>query len=296
MLSQYMLNQYVLNPAVGGTGDFVEAYTGYRMQWVGLEGAPRTFYLTIQGPVGKAPAQYNWKTKKKYFHGLGAYFAVDKTGLLSRTLAYGSYAYNMPLTRKLRLSTGIFLGFQQYRIDGASVRVDGYDPSLPGIDINKIIPDVSLGSWLYHPDYYVGLSINQILGSRLDYSINKLAESPGRLKFHYFLTAGYKFPFYYNEMEWIPSFLARWVNPAPLSVDINSKIRYKKTYWVGVSYRHKDAVAVMVGAVFLKSIHVGYSYDLSISPLSKYQSNSHEIVLGYTFSRHYDVWSPSRFW
>ncbi len=295
LVSQYMLNQYLINPAVAGTSDFFEASVGYRLQWAGLEGAPRTFYVTFQGPLGKAPEHYNWRSKKKYHHGVGASVMVDQTGLLSRTMAYLTYAYNMPINKKIRWSNGLNLGFQQHRIVGSKVIMDGFDVALPGVDINKIIPDVSVGSWLYSKDFYVGLAANQIMRNRLDYSVNRLDEI-GRLKYHYFLTGGLRIPFYYNEMEWIPSVMLRYVHPAPMSFDLNSKIRYKKMYWVGVSYRHRDAVAALVGLTLFESLNIGYSYDLSISGLSSYHNNSHEFVLSYNIARKYDVLSPNRFW
>lgn len=297
MVSQYMLNQYLINPAVGGTAEFLEANAGYRLQWVGLDGAPQTFYMTVHAPIGKAPGHYNWRSKKKYHHGIGGYLAVDKQGLLSRTLVYGSYAYNMPLSKRIRWSNGLFLGFQQHRIDGNGVITDGqHDASLPEMSINKIIPDLSIGSWLYSEEFYVGLAANQILRNRLEYSVNHVTDDIGRLNYHYFLTAGGRIPFYHNEMEWIPSILIRYVNPAPVSFDLNSKIRYKKMYWAGVSYRHKDAIAILAGITIAKSFHIGYSYDISISKLAKYHSNSHEIVLGYSLARDFDVWSPQMFW
>lgn len=297
LVSQYMLNQYLLNPAVGGTGEFIEAYAGYRLQWVGLEGAPRTFYLTAHAPVGKAASNYNWRTKKSYFHGIGGYLVVDKTGLVSRTQAYLSYAYNMRVTKKIRWSTGAFLGFQQYRIDGTGVVMDGrYDPALPGVDMNKLFPDLSLGTWLYSPDFYVGASVNQIFRNRLDFSVNKITNDIGRLNYHYYLTGGYRIPFYYNLMEWIPSVMIRYVKPAPVSFDLNSKFRYKKMYWAGVSYRHEDAIAVLAGITLAKSILLGYSYDISISKLAPYHANSHEIVVGYSPKKREGVLSPNMFW
>lgn len=296
-MSQYMLNQYILNPAVGGTSDFFEANAGYRLQWAGLEGAPRTFYVSLQGPIAKAPEHYNYRKKKQYHHGLGFYAASDKTGLLSRTMVYGSYAYNMPITKKIRLSTGLFLGFQQHRIEGSKVIMDGYDPSLPASDINVMVPDVSLGSWLYSKEFYVGISANQMLRNRIDYRVNNPgAADIGRLKYHYFLTGGVKVPFAHNEWEWIPSLLVKAVSPAPLSVDLNSKFRYKKMYWAGMSYRTERAVALLVGLTVAKQFHFGYSYDFSFSDLADYHANSHEIVLGYSIRRNWDVWSPTMFW
>jgi type IX secretion system PorP/SprF family membrane protein len=295
LVSQYMLNQYLVNPAVAGTEDFFELTSGYRMQWAGLEGAPRTFYLTAHGPLGKAPAHYNYKKKKKFHHGIGVYVAADKTGLLSRTLGYVTYAYNMPLTKKIRWSNGLNLGFQQHRIDGSKVIMDSYDASLPGTDINKLVPDVSLGSWLYSQDFYVGLAINQVLRNRLDYAVNEIQEI-GRLNYHYFLTGGIRVPFYYDELEWVPSAMIRYVQPAPVSFDINNKVTYKKLVWAGISYRYQDAVAALVGVTLFKSLSIGYSYDLSVSKLAPYHNNSHEFVVGYSVQRNHNVWSPSMFW
>ena len=52
--SQYMLNNYLLNPALTGIEDYADVRFGHRQQWVGLEGAPVTYYVSAHMPVGKA--------------------------------------------------------------------------------------------------------------------------------------------------------------------------------------------------------------------------------------------------
>src|SRR5215831_20547302 len=51
--TQYILNNYILNPALTGIENYTDLKLSIRDQWVGLNGAPRTCYLTIQGPLGK---------------------------------------------------------------------------------------------------------------------------------------------------------------------------------------------------------------------------------------------------
>src|SRR6478735_8739705 len=51
--SQYMMNYYLINPAVAGTDEFLDARVGYRMQWTGIEGAPRNYYMTVHSPIDK---------------------------------------------------------------------------------------------------------------------------------------------------------------------------------------------------------------------------------------------------
>src|SRR5438094_10543188 len=51
--TQYILNNYILNPAISGIENYTDVKISARDQWVGLNGAPRTAYFTIQGPIGK---------------------------------------------------------------------------------------------------------------------------------------------------------------------------------------------------------------------------------------------------
>src|SRR6476620_7722859 len=51
--SQYMMNYFLINPAVAGADEFLDARIGYRMQWTGIEGAPRNYYMTVHSPIDK---------------------------------------------------------------------------------------------------------------------------------------------------------------------------------------------------------------------------------------------------
>src|SRR5262245_61372933 len=51
--TQYILNNYILNPALSGIENYTDVKISARDQWVGITGAPRTVYLTVQGPIGK---------------------------------------------------------------------------------------------------------------------------------------------------------------------------------------------------------------------------------------------------
>src|SRR5438128_12249571 len=51
--TQYILNNYIINPAVAGIENYWDVKASHRHQWVGLNGAPVTTYVTIQGPLSK---------------------------------------------------------------------------------------------------------------------------------------------------------------------------------------------------------------------------------------------------
>ncbi len=127
--TQYILNNFILNPALAGIQNYWDIKVSYRNQWVGLQGAPTTLYLTVNGPLGKT--QYDYETpitvpdvraknlgaKQSLMEytappahsGLGFTILNDKTGPLNRIAAYGSYAYHIPVGVK-PVEYGLFLG------------------------------------------------------------------------------------------------------------------------------------------------------------------------------------------
>src|SRR5213080_1053752 len=51
--TQYILNNYILNPALTGIENYTDLKISYRNQWAGITGAPVTTYLSVHGPIGK---------------------------------------------------------------------------------------------------------------------------------------------------------------------------------------------------------------------------------------------------
>src|SRR3954469_22846782 len=52
--TQYILNNYILNPAVAGIENYTDVKLSYRNQWTGIDGAPVTAYFSIHAPIGKS--------------------------------------------------------------------------------------------------------------------------------------------------------------------------------------------------------------------------------------------------
>ena len=51
--TQYVINPFIINPAIAGIDNYADLKMSVRDQWTGLNGAPKTTYLTIHGPIGK---------------------------------------------------------------------------------------------------------------------------------------------------------------------------------------------------------------------------------------------------
>lgn len=296
--SMYMMNNYLVNPAEGGTEDFVDLKLSYRTQWVGLEGAPRTFYLSGHTPVGKRVSE-NKELKQMAFHGVGGAIISDQIGPHSIMTVKGSYAYHLPVTNDLILSVGAFAGIKQYRTNQAELDPgDGVsysaDPTLNNLK-TSLAPDMSLGIWGYAKKYYFGVSTFQILNNKVKTTTIDNPEDEGTLSMHHWVTGGYLFKV---DSVWnlVPSIVFKYASPAPMTVDLNFKVNYDDKYWVGVSYRSQDAVLAMVGATFKGFVDVGYSYDFTTSNIKTTSSGSHEIFVGLRLPNHVHKPAPAQFW
>ena len=295
--SQYMNNNYILNPAVAGTEEYIDVKVSSRLQWAGLEGAPATYYASVNSSLGKWRTQPGRTRRDRYrgFHALGAFVYQDMTGPTSRTGVYGTYAYNLALSADLRLALGASVGMQQFAIDGQMLHFHDVN-NHPGDQASRV-PDASVGLWLYSPNFYVGVSGAQLLGNELNFSYAQAGGAAGGnfLRRHYFATGGVRLPLS-DDWTLVPSVLVKFVQPAPASVDLNAKLRYRDLLWLGASWRAFDSVVALVGFNANEFVSIGYSYDTGISRLASYNYGSHEVVLGLKLKKKPKVVCPDRFW
>jgi type IX secretion system PorP/SprF family membrane protein len=304
--TQYMVNPYLYNPALAGSEDYIDIKAGYRAQWVGLENAPTTMYLSAHAPIKEHTLRHA-KNDHKAYPGVGGFVMKDETGPISNLKMNGSFSYNLQISDGkwygalhhsdgIRLTLGMSLGVNQYQIDGSKLRLeDVNDPSIIAGEMTKVSPDASLGAWLYFGQkFYVGASANQILNSKVEFDgMDPESEVYGRLTPHYSMVAGTKLEVGYD-LYILPSFMVKTVAGAPLSWDLNTRLDYQDTYYGGLSYRHQDAIALLAGVVLgkRKNIEVAYSYDITISNIAQYSNGSHEITLGYRIMPHIHARNP----
>ncbi|MCC9138454.1 type IX secretion system membrane protein PorP/SprF [Pontibacter silvestris] len=310
--TQYPLNNYIINPAVGGIEDYADLRMGYRAQWVGIEGAPRSFYASVHAPIGKYNVaratgkeslnRYGFSSIDKYkkakpHHGVGAMAQVDKAGLLQTSTLNLSYAYHLPLNKYLMLSSGIYGGFTQFKANTEeAIAFDPNDPYLAGNIMNSSNLDLGVGFWLYSPDFYIGVSGAQLAGKNRDFIQNEETVEPyNRQQPHLYTTAGLRLQLT-RDLSFTPSVMVKATQSASPSIDVNTKVTYNQQLWGGVSYRHKDAVAVMAGININYLLDVGYTYDVTTSGLNKATRGSHEVVVGIKLGNKDKVICPQWLW
>lgn len=313
--TQYILNQYIVNPALTGIENYVDVKASHRLQWVGLQDAPVTSYLTIQGPIGKQDfkttatsfevpgenprGQRYWEQfeASKPHHGIGLQVINDRTGPLNNFSAFGTYAYHIGLSPRTNLSAGLGVGVSNFSLTTDKLQFNtAVDPAVAGSGVlNKINFDMNAGVYLYSADYFVGLSAQQIVPSKIDFSNNAIKLDDGKKVPHFFATAGYRFLVGEN-FNLLPSVMVKYVQPAPVQYEGNVKLQYQDLIWLGASYRHEDGVAAMVGLNVSNTLNLGYSYDYTTSRLNNYTKGTHEIVVGFTIGNKYGDSCPRNVW
>ena len=108
---------------------------------------------------------------------------------------------------------------------------------------------------------------------------------------HFFATGGYKI-FLSDDVTLLPSALLKFIDPAPVTFDINMKLSFRDRFWFGGSFRKDDSYAVLAGFNLSSVVNVGYSYDVTTSALRSVSNGSHEIVLGILLNNRYNLKSP----
>lgn len=272
--TQYMFNDFVMNPAIAGRNNYWEAKSNNRYQWVGITDAPRTYILSLQGPF------------KNLKMGIGGTIFTDIVGPTRRTGMNMAYAYHMKLNETYKLSLGINAGILQYSVDGSKIYPhDMGDPILSPNYQSALAPDLGAGLYFYSSKLYVSLGFPQIYQANLKFFTYQQTKN-STLAMHFYGLAGYKFNLG-EDFILEPAVLVKMVDPVqyhiPLKADLGLKLSYQNKVWIGANYRTKDAVTAMIGYMFKSWLMFGYSYDYSTTHLRNYNSGTHEVMLGMRF-------------
>jgi type IX secretion system PorP/SprF family membrane protein len=263
LTSQYMFNNYLLNPAEAGSVDYISASLSARSQWTGVEEAPNTQFFSIQSKLGKKM-------------GIGGYVYKDETGPINEQGLQLSYSYHLSVTDASKISFSLAGLLFSHDINRAVFRPEEQDDdAINNLKVSSVSPDINFGVLYYTDNYKIGISSpqllqNKIYASTVDEENNKLAR-------HYYLFGEYKYEVN-DKISVVPSTLVKYVSGAPFQVDINARGVYDEKYWFGVSYRYNNAIVALAGINY-KNLSFGYAYDYTLTDVSSQTFGGHEIFL-----------------
>ncbi len=297
--TQYIFNSMSVNPAYTGYKEEWFGQLGLRSQWVGLDGAPQTGLLSIDGivdPINKR-------------HGVGLQITADKLGPQSATSAYANYAFRLRLNEEdtQRLSFGIGAGVTQYSLDGTILDpIEGSDQVLPAGKISNWVPDIRFGVYYYNPKWYAGISVMDLLSGDQSNNIFRWDNTTTdniRRKRHLYFIGGALFDLSQG-LKLRPSLLVKEDFKGPTSLDLNAMFIFGDRFWLGAGWRTgvtvfereynrlsgnslsgRNSFSAVTQIYVTNALRIGYSYDHIVSRLSNVQNGSHEITLGVTFGQ-----------
>jgi len=298
--TQYIFNSMSINPAYSGYKEEWFGQLGMRSQWVGIDGAPQTALLSVDGLLDPSGGKR---------HGFGVQLTTDKLGPQAATSAYVNYAFRLRLNDEdtQRLSFGVGAGVTQYGLNGAMLDpVSAGDPLVPPNRISNFVPDVRFGVYYYNPTWYAGISVMDLLSGDQSNNIfrwdNTTTDNIRRRR-HIYLMGGALINLG-GGTRLRPSLLLKEDFKGPTSLDVNAMFVFGDRFWIGGGWRtgvtvfkkdfqrvtgsslsRQNSVSAIAQLYVTRRLRVGYSYDYILSQLSSVQNGSHEVTLGITFGR-----------
>jgi type IX secretion system PorP/SprF family membrane protein len=295
--SQYMMNAFLINPAVAGHEGYTAINVTAREQWLGLKDAPGTYAVSAQTRLLKnsfISRSASIRKRKRVMSrsgrvGYGLYAYTDMAGAFSRTGLQGTYSFHIPFESS-QLSFGVSLTGFQFRINEEKMRLmDADDQLLLDTKKSAFVPDANFGVYFTDAHLYAGISAMQLFQSLLKMGGDK--DGPGfKMVRHYFLTAGYRFEVG-HELLMEPSFLFKTTEKFIAQIDINLKMYFQENYWAGISYRTggsysiieesmngKGSAGIIMAGLRYEKYYFGYAFDYTFNAIGARTLGSHEIM------------------
>lgn len=269
--SMYWASPTAFNPATAGCDSALHITAFDRMQWVGVRGAPQTFFVSADLPVMLG--------RKRT--GLGLSILNDKAGLFTTTLVNAQLNYSMKLFGG-RLALGAQPAFVNQAFDGSGVFIpsgeawDASDDAIPTGEVSGMAFDLGAGAYYEWKYLYAGLSAQHLLASQVE--LEEYAYTEFSPTFYFY--AGGNIPLKHTLFILQPSLLVKSTFQFT-QYDITLRTLWNNKFWGGITYRPGDAMVLMVGAD-IEHIRLGYAYDVPLSQMSLAGGGSHELLATYT--------------
>jgi type IX secretion system PorP/SprF family membrane protein len=295
-IAQYVPNnsqafQFVsaYNPAFSGIDTYTDIKAGYRYQWAGIEGAPKSINLSINTRI-KQPLDYVYNTprssnlkgiriprKKLMLHGLGVNLFNTSYGQIETIGGGLNYSVHFALSQNMRAAFGLgaVIGNTKVRLDKISpLDPDEYYNSLVANGGSTTDFNLRAGGLLYSRKFYVGFSYFPLVETAL-----QSAEiAPGKSFYQGSAQVGFSFPVS-STIELKPSVIALLQTSNKVSVDYTAKVYLRDLLWFGASYRSVQSGVALFGLNINQTFGFAYSYEMSIGTFNQFNNGSHELIL-----------------
>ena len=264
----YFMDKYSLAPSYAGNYNPKYLITGYRSDWTGIDGGPKTLRFSYNDLL---PFMQN--------AGYGGKIVYDKAGIFSQLYILGSYSYNLTVSQDHHVMFGLSAGIYRNRLNLLDYYNDPnytFDPSLISQDINskvKFMSDFS-AVWTFKGAEAGVLFSNISFGDASYKEVNIKYNPLANYQFH----ATYMFEI--NE-DWAlsPLVIVRGGKYIKSQFEIATQVMYLKRFWGSMVFRDPAVLGWGIGANIDKGLKIAYNFNLATN-VKMGVFNNHEISLG----------------
>ncbi len=284
MYGQYIFNNTVINPAQAGAYNANRFGLLARNQWLGIDGAPRT-----------ETAHINLRLPRQLGLAVGIY--QDRLGPEVGLQFQTDLAYHARISDNLFLSGGVRLIAAHLRVNLADVpNVNPANPYFQENISSGLMLNTGAGLLAYTNKSYFGLSIPKFFRNQINIIKPGVVDFNKKENLHMFAYAGTNIGLS-DEMLFMPSTLFKYIDGAPVQLDLNAVFGYHDILDFGPLLRTSlsnqnnwlDALGFLIGIRFLENWYLGYMYEYPLTNLRTATRQTHEISLRFTWDAKRDA-------
>lgn len=283
LTARYLLEPMTVTPAYAGSGSGFRSSMFHYNKWVGVEGSPVTNMISMDMPVDRDKI------------GLGLLFYNDKIGVTHENDIKINYAYRIGMKRGV-LSLGLGLSVNFLRSSWSDlVTVDPGD-DLYLVDSRLFVsPNVGFGAMYIADRFYMGFSIPQFLSTEYNYTDDKqILKNRGVEHYNYLVNTGVKFNL---SKRWSmkPSVMMSYCKMPGFDIYAALNVDYYDRVSLTVTYCSYNVLGAILQVGITNRFSMGYSYELDLNNIGRYNNGSHAFVLKYVLRNKVNVYNPLDF-
>jgi len=262
----YFMDRYSLAPSYAGNYNAKYLITGYRSDWSGINGGPRTLRIS-----------YNDSFMEN--SGFGAKIIYDKAGIFSQLYIMGSYSYDLQINNDHHIMFGLSAGLYKNRLNLLDFYNDpnySIDPSLINQDVKsklKFMSDVS-AVWTFKGAeagfMFSNISFGDASYEEVDLKYNPLANFQAHASYQININ---------EDWDVTPLAIVRGGQYIKSQFELAAQVMFMQKVWGSLVFRDPAIWGVGIGANIGKGLKIAYNFNFA-SKVELGVFNNHEISLG----------------
>lgn len=259
-------NLDMINPAyVGSTGKTEINVVGFKNGWSGVADAPSTQFMSAHTSLSNRV-------------GVGLSVMQDQVFIQRESNVFLKFSYKLPVSDTANLFLGLKAGGSYFNVDFG--RLNTEDAINTG-SVDKFNPNFGIGAYYKAEKYFLSLSVPRVLqAERYEEIAGETQDAADALEV--IVGGGYYYKLN-DKFTIIPALLTRYVDGAPIGLDLNASARFMDKFELGANYRLNTSVSALFSFEVAKLVDLGFAYEFMTSDINEFTSGGPEFLVKVKF-------------